>query len=141
MRFRTATRADVDAIVAIDHVASSEGARVELIVREVEASACHVALARDSVVAYAVLNYKFYDNGWMEMLHVEPSFRRRGVGSSLVRHLTKRCRTPKLFTSTNRSNVPMRHLLEALGFDRSGTIDNLDDGDPELVYLERLAVA
>ena len=55
MRFRTATRADVDAIVAIDHVASSEGARVE--------------------------------------------------------------------------------------FDRSGTIDNLDDGDPELVYLERLAVA
>ena len=41
----------------------------------------------------------------------------------------------KLFTSTNQSNTPMQALLALLGYVRSGVIDNLDPGDPELVYF------
>jgi len=52
--------------------------------------------------------------------------------------LINECRTPKLFTSTNQSNVPMQGLLATLEFARSGLIENLDDGDPELVYFKRL---
>ncbi|MGQ0543366.1 MAG: GNAT family N-acetyltransferase [Blastocatellia bacterium] len=89
-------------------------------------------------MAYAVLNYKFYDNGWIEMLHVHPQFRRQGIGSALIRHLINACRTLKLFTSTNQSNFPMQRLLATLEFDRSGFIENLDEGDPELVYFKRL---
>ena len=88
--------------------------------------------------AYAVLNYKFYDNGWIEMLYVHQQFRCQGIGSALIRHLVNECRTPKLFTSTNQSNVPMQRLLAKLEFDRSGIIENLDEGDPELVYFKRL---
>jgi predicted GNAT family acetyltransferase len=91
-----------------------------------------------NVVAYAVLNYKFYDNGWIEMLYVHPQFRRQGIGSALIRHLINECFTPKLFTSTNQSNVSMQQLLATLEFDRSGFIENLDEGDPELVYFKRL---
>jgi hypothetical protein len=29
----------------------------------------------------------------------------------------------------------MRRLLERAGFAQSGSIDNLDDGDPELVFV------
>jgi ribosomal protein S18 acetylase RimI-like enzyme len=90
------------------------------------------------IVAYAVLNYKFYDNGWIEMLYVHPQFRRQGIGYALIRHLVNECRTPKLFTSTNESNVPMQRLLATLGFNRSGLIENLDEGDPELVYFKQL---
>jgi hypothetical protein len=41
----------------------------------------------------------------------------------------------KLWTSTNQSNQAMRLLLPRLGFIESGRIDNLDEGDPELVFV------
>ena len=138
MELRIATITDADAIVAFDQVATSEPARVEFIHDQINSSACYVAVIDANVVAYAVLNYKFYDNGWIEMLYVHPQFRRQGIGSALIRHLIDQCRTPKLFTSTNQSNVPMQQLLATLGFDRSGFIENLDEGDPELVYFKRL---
>lgn len=37
--------------------------------------------------------------------------------------------------STNRSNEPMRRLLERQGFVASGVVENLDQGDPERVYF------
>lgn len=129
---------DAIAIVAFDRVAASEPARVQFIHNQIESSACYVAVIDANVVAYAVLNYKFYDNGWIEMLYVHPQFRRQGVGSALIRHLIDKCRTAKVFTSTNQSNVPMQRLLATLEFGRSGYIQNLDEGDPELVYFKRL---
>ena len=48
------------------------------------------------------------------------------------------CRTPKLFTSTNLSNLPMQSLLAKLEYQLSGVIHNLDEGDPEIVYFKRL---
>ena len=138
MELRIAQITDADAIIAFDHVAASEPARVQFIHDQIESSACYVAVIDAKVVAYAVLNYKFYDNGWIEMLYVHPQFRRQGIGSALIRYLVNECRTPKLFTSTNQSNLPMQRLLATLEFDRSGIIENLDEGDPELVYFKRL---
>jgi GNAT superfamily N-acetyltransferase len=129
---------DADAIVAFDRIAASEPARVQFIHNQITSSACYVAAIEANVVDYAVLNYKFYDNGWIEMLYVHPRFRRQGIGAALIRHLINECRTPKLFTSTNQSNVPMQRLLATLEFERSGLIENLDEGDPELVYFKRL---
>jgi hypothetical protein len=48
------------------------------------------------------------------------------------------CRTPRIFTSTNRSNLPMQRLLEGLGYRLSGMVDDLDPGDPELFYSRGL---
>jgi hypothetical protein len=56
-----------------------------------------------------------------------------------MRHLERICPSEKLFTSTNESNMPMQRLCEKLGFVRSGWIDNLDDGDPEIIFFKRLA--
>jgi hypothetical protein len=50
--------------------------------------------------------------------------------------LESECRTEKLFTSTNLSNLPMQSLLAKRGYKLSGVIDNLDPGDPELVYFK-----
>ncbi len=138
MELRIATITDAEAIIAFDHVAASEPARIQFIYHQIELSACYVAVIDAKVVAYAVLNYKFYDNGWIEMLYVHPEFRRQGIGSALLHHLVNECRTPKLFTSTNQSNFPMQRLFAMLEFDRSGFIENLDEGDPELVYFKRL---
>ena len=62
-------------------------------------------------------------------------FRTIGVRSKLDGR-----RTGQLFTSTNRSNLPMRRLCDRLGFQRSGVVENLDNDDPELVYYKRLEV-
>lgn len=72
------------------------------------------------------------------MLYVHPEHRRCGVGTALMRYLESVCQTAKLFTSTNLSNLPMQSLLARLGYELSGVIHNLDEGDPELVYVKRL---
>ena len=138
LAFRLASITDADEIITFDHVAASEPARVQFIHDQIQSSSCYVAAIEATVVAYAVLNYKFYDNGWIEMLYVHPRFRRQGIGAALIRHLINQCHTPKLFTSTNQSNIPMQQLLAMLEFKRSGFIENLDEGDPELVYFKRL---
>jgi hypothetical protein len=45
------------------------------------------------------------------------------------------CETEKLWTSTNLSNRPMQMLLESLGYEFAGAINHLDEGDPELMYV------
>nr|WP_252091205.1 hypothetical protein [Pseudomonas sp. MWU13-3659] len=60
-----------------------------------------------------------------------------GWGLALVAHIQAECREKKLFTSTNRSNAPMRRLLERQGFVESGVVEHLDEGDPEQVYFWR----
>jgi ribosomal protein S18 acetylase RimI-like enzyme len=85
-----------------------------------------------------VLNYSFYHNGFIDVLYVHTDHRRSGAGAALARHMESLCQTPKLFTSTNLSNLPMQSLLSKLGYELSGVIHNLDVGDPEIVYYKRL---
>ena len=60
------------------------------------------------------------------------------IGSALVRHVEGLCRSDRLFTSTNESNLAMRALLEKLRYTRSGVVDDLDPGDPELIFSKQL---
>ena len=135
---RPATAEDVEALCSLDLVARSEGGRRDFIRESVAAGACHVAVAGGEVVGYAVLNYTFYRQGFVEMLYVDAAHRRRGAGEALLRGAERACRTPKLFTSTNLSNLPMQALLNKLGYRLSGVIHDLDEGDPELVYCKPL---
>ena len=135
---RPADADDLEALNSLDHVARTDAGRREFIERAVREGTCHVAVAGGEVVGYGVLNYNFYQHGLVDMLYVRDGHRRRGVGAVLLRELEGLCRTPKLFTSTNQSNLPMQALLERMGFAPSGVIHNLDEGDPELVYFKRL---
>lgn len=135
---RPALENDIEALCTLDDIARLEDERREFIRREVVSGNCFVAVIDGTVVGYGVLNYTFYDNGCIDMLYIHSNYRRRGVGSALVRHMESHCRTPKLFTSTNRSNLSMQSLLIQLGYESSGVIHNLDEGDPELVYFKRV---
>ena len=76
--------------------------------------------------------------GFLRLLAVRETARRRGIGSTLFRAAEQRCASDKLFTSTNASNAAMQQLLARLGYVRSGKIENLDPGDPEWVYVRAL---
>ncbi|MFL6207556.1 MAG: GNAT family N-acetyltransferase [Pyrinomonadaceae bacterium] len=136
---RPANADDVAAICRFDHIAQADtGARREFVVRSVAAGSCYVLVADKQVVAYGVLDYSFYACGFIAMLLVDARYRRRGYGLLLLRHMESVCRTPKLFTSTSLSNLPMQSLLNKLGYALSGVIHNLDENDPELVYYKLL---
>lgn len=138
MKIRPARASDAQAIKAFDAIARLDGSRVTLIDRSIESNQCFVAVVDDRVVAYGILNYTFYEQGFVGMLYVHPESRRRGIGSALMTYLEGRCKTVKLYTSTNQSNTRMQALLAKLGYRPSGIIENLDEGDPELVYMKRL---
>ncbi|CAF1456808.1 unnamed protein product [Rotaria magnacalcarata] len=107
--------------------------------RSVASSYCHVALWNDKlIVGYAVLDYSFYAQAFISMVLIHPLYRRQGVGLMLMNYLEERTviTTKKLFTSTNLSNLAMQSLLAKLKYQLTGVIQNLDDGDPELVYYK-----
>lgn len=135
---RPAVENDIEALCSLDLIARQDEGRREFIRREVASGDCFVAVTDGTVIGYGVLNYTFYYNGCIDMLYVHSGHRRRGAGEALLRHMETLCRTPKLFTSTNLSNLRMQSLLAKLGYELSGVIHNLDEGDPEIVYLKRL---
>ncbi len=104
--------------------------RVKFIERVLVSRSCLVSTDRDRVTGYGVLEYTFYQHGFISMLYVSSSFRRRGIGRALMRALEAGCNQAKVFTSTNQSNHPMQSLLISLGYSPSGVILNLDPGDP-----------
>jgi ribosomal protein S18 acetylase RimI-like enzyme len=134
-----AEKDDIQAIYAFDLIAIDNlEYRREIIATSVESGSCYVADMDGKVVGYAVLDYTFYSNGMIDMLYIHPEYRRKGIGEKLVRHIESLRKTEKLFTSTNQSNLPMQGLLNKLGYVPSGFIDNLDEGDPEVVYFKML---
>jgi ribosomal protein S18 acetylase RimI-like enzyme len=135
---RAATAADFDAIVAADTAVQGDSARISLLRSHIDGNRCWVADDQGKVVGFLVLEYTFYGNGFVSLLVVRQDSRRRGVGRALLRHALSSCTTAKLFTSTNESNGPMRSLLSDEGFEASGIIHNLDEGDPELVFFRRV---
>jgi ribosomal protein S18 acetylase RimI-like enzyme len=135
---RPASESDVEALCSLDLIAYREDERREFIRRSVASATCFVAVADERVVGYGVLNYTFYHNGFIDMLYVQSEHRRSGMGAALLGHLESLCQTPKLFTSTNLSNLPMQSLLSKFGYELTGVIHNLDVDDPEIVYFKRL---
>lgn len=135
---RSAVSADVSALCELDQMAQQDNQRRVFIEQSVQDGDCYVIERDHQIVGYVVLEYTFYGQGFVSMLYIHPDHRREGLGTMLMQHLESLCRTRKLFTSTNLSNLPMQSLLAKLGYELSGIIHHLDEGDPELVYVKFL---
>ena len=118
-------------------VARSERTRTNFIHRAVSTRSCFVALEEKVVVGYGVMDYSFLENGYISMLHVADEARRRGIGSGPVGSMVKACNSEKLFAIVPPSNEPMQGLLEGLEFQRSGVIEDIAGGEPQLIYCRR----
>lgn len=130
--FREATLVDINAIFAIDTVATDE--RYNDIKQWVKQNICFVLETNSEILAYGVLHHHFFSYGFIELLMVNINHRKQGIGLTLINALKKQSKTGKIFTSTNQSNHATQRLFEKAGFILSGHIDNLDEDDPELIY-------
>ncbi len=97
------------------------------------AGRCFVASSGSAIVGFAVLASWFFGRSFLSRLAVHTDFQRRGIATALIRS-ARSAAGSELFTSTNRSNIAARRLFEGLEFVPSGIIENLDEGDPELIY-------
>lgn len=98
----------------------------------------YLGICDGETAGFAIFDYSFYRLGFLSLLFVLPQYRHKGVASALMHFLEQNCTTPKLFTSTNLSNLPMQTLLVKRGYLLAGIIHHLDEGDPELVYVKIL---
>ena len=125
-----ATPADLAAVMAID----DRPDRAIEVSQAVVSGRCSVARVGDEIAGFGVRG-TFFGHDFLEVLVVAAEHRRHGVGTALVEAFAGRSPGAKVFTSTNASNAPMRALCRRLGFVEAGTIDHLDEGDPEVVYV------
>ncbi|MEU0414688.1 GNAT family N-acetyltransferase [Streptomyces griseorubiginosus] len=136
LKVERADASDWAALAAIDSVAAAgDAVRLDSIRRWCAHGVTLMARDASGPVGYSVLEYNFFEQGFVTMLMVAPNARRRGVGAHLLTAVETACTTEKLFTSTNVSNHPMQQLLQRLGWHPVGLLHGLDEGDPELFYL------
>ena len=136
---RGAVAGDLDGILRADHLAAPDDSeRAQFLRHSVELGECQVHIASGAAVTGFVIvkPAHFFGRDFIELLVVDPRLRRSGVGRALLRHVLDTSGTAQVFTSTNTSDLPMRSLLQSEGWSLSGTLEGLDEGDPELVYYK-----
>ena len=116
------------------------GSRNDCFERAIWRGDSYVLEQEGKVIGVAVLEYTFFEHGFISWLYVRPAARRTGAGEMLLQYLVSICQTPKLFSSTNQSNCPMQALFAKVGFQQSGKIHNLDPNDPEIVYFKAIKI-
>ena len=88
-------------------------------------------------LGFCVLDYSFFEHGFITRLYVARDARGKRVATGLLAATSGSCVTPKLFTSTRLSDLPMQRLLQRVGWRTIGMLDGLNDeaGELELFYI------
>jgi len=135
---RPAQISDSAALKALDSAVASDGARADAIDRWLKEDEVVLAEVDAVIVGYAVLaRRRFLDYDTLQMLVVEERYRGQRIGEMLLRHVQGLSLTDRFFATTNLSNYPMQRMLRRLGYIGCGFIDELDPGDPEIVFVKR----
>ena len=99
---------------------------------------CWVVEDGGILIAYGVMNYSFFKRSFVSLIFVHPDHRRKGVAGQLFDELEARCTSKRLCTLTNLSNTTMQSFLLSRGFDPSGMVQHLEEGDPEFFYSKQI---
>lgn len=130
---RATEQADIDRAIAIDEMTTGSQDRSAYISSVAARGGLSVAVHQNEIRAFSCLDHRyFFEKPFISLLIVEPGARRRGLGCSLLSFNSRGSR--EVWTSTNRSNVAMRALLEKSGWRYCGALDGLDAGDPEQFF-------
>ncbi|WP_342430092.1 GNAT family N-acetyltransferase [Neobacillus sp. FSL H8-0543] len=127
---------DLDDIVKIDKQVIGNNCRCEYIRKAIEEERCIVANDKNLIVGFLIFDTHFFGCSFISLIIVRPTERRKGYATSLIEYFINISPTKKIFSSTNKSNQRMQEVFKANGFIQSGFIENLDEGDPEIIYFK-----
>jgi ribosomal protein S18 acetylase RimI-like enzyme len=126
---------DLEAIVAIDQQVIGHANRRGEIERAIREQACLV-IKEGNLKGFLLFHTEFFENAFVSLIIIVPEERRKGYASSLLKYFEKISPRKKIFSSTNQSNNEMQKVFHKNGYFLSGMIENLDPGDPELIYFK-----
>ena len=129
---------DVEQIRSVDKLVFQHAHGRRSLVNAVANGECWVAKTGSTILGYATFGRFLHGHDFLRVIAVHPDHRRKGVAAALVGYLEGICPTDKLFTATTQSNRTMQRFAEALGFVKSGRIENVEENDVELIYVKRL---
>lgn len=135
MKIVKAEKTDLENIVLLDKEMIGTDRRKEEIGEAVAQSRCLLVFQESELAGFLIYHTSFFECCFISLIMIKPSFQRRGLASSLLKHMADISPTEKLFSSTNQSNDAMHMVFQTNGFTKSGFIDNLDEGDPEIIYF------
>lgn len=139
IELKKATLSDKDILVDIDfrldNIEHVEQRRAEKIVQAIVNDQCFKIQVNEKAVGFVLFDYRFFDQGWIELIIIDEEYRGKGIGPKAMELICKESKTNKVFTSTNKSNVQMQKALAKAGFSFAGEIIGLDEGDPEMFYF------
>ncbi|MFJ7971093.1 GNAT family N-acetyltransferase [Psychrobacillus sp. NPDC096389] len=122
-------------MVNIDNEVIGNYSRKDYIKHAIKEEKCLVVKENNFIVGFLIFHTNFFEHAFISLLIVSPKERRKGHATSLIQYFISILPTYKIFSSTNQSNIRMQKVFSANGFIRSGIIENLDDGDPEIIYF------
>ncbi|ALC91634.1 acetyltransferase [Bacillus sp. FJAT-18017] len=126
----------LDEIMKIDEEVIGNNSRREYILKAIEEERCIVANDNNLIVGFLIYDTHFFDCSFISLIIVRHTERRKGYATSLIKCFINNSPTKKIFSSTNKSNQTMQKVFKANGFIQSGFIENLDEGDPEIIYFK-----
>jgi [ribosomal protein S18]-alanine N-acetyltransferase len=119
---RIANGPDLDAVAALEAASFTNPWTREMLARELETSLVarvYVLRTPERPVAAFCSCWILYEELHINTLAVDPAYRRRGLGSRLMRHLLALAAgegATRALLEVRRSNVPAIRLYETLGF-------------------------
>jgi ribosomal protein S18 acetylase RimI-like enzyme len=131
------TEQDLLVLNELDHIARDDSSRQSFIEDATRTQRAWTIEDSKEIVGYGIISHEFFGRSFLELIYIDESKRSKGYGPELISFLEMQSKSVDLFTSTNESNSHMQHVLEKLGYERSGIIHNLDVGDPEIVYVKK----
>ncbi|MFF3024601.1 GNAT family N-acetyltransferase [Gottfriedia sp. NPDC057948] len=135
MEIRNAEMNDCESIVILDSQIIESRIRENQIKISIEENRCIVCEMNKRIVGFMIYHKFFFGHLFIDLIIVSPKTRRLGIAKNLMKYaevLSKK----KLFSSTNKSNSQMQNVFQSLGYIESGFIDNLDEGDPEIIIVK-----
>jgi GNAT superfamily N-acetyltransferase len=97
-----------------------------------------VAEAAAQVVGFIAYRLDWFQCTFVSLVVVREDFRRKSIAREFFKSVEVVSPTPRLFSSTEETNVASIRMHTALGFTPSGHIDNLPQGVRELLFYKRI---
>jgi len=97
-----------------------------------------VAEAEGEVVGFIAYRLDWFQCTFVSLVVVREDFRRKSIAREFFKSVEAVSPTPRLFSSTEETNVASIRMHTALGFAPSGHIDNLPQGVRELLFYKRI---
>jgi L-amino acid N-acyltransferase YncA len=138
MKVIEARKKDIEQIIEIDKEIIGTDRRKKEIGQAIEQNRCLLVIHEGIIAGFLLYHTHFFECTFVSLIMIKPSHQKMGLASTLLSHMTEFSKTEKLFSSTNQSNLAMQKIFEANAFIKSGMVENLDEGDPELIYFKRI---